>query len=220
MRAAFTEIYDRNVWGSGSGHGSAARFTSPYRALVERLVYENKIGTIVDFGCGDWQFSHRIDWNGAKYLGLDIVTSVVEANRRRFATNNVSFEVAGESFADLPVADLLLVKDVLQHWSTTDVMRFVSEALPKYRTALITNCVEPRHRVNAEIDTGDFRPLDLRLQPYNLTAECVLTFEGPSTFSWRKLRHYPAWRKHVLLLRGADTAAGNGHVTGGERSPG
>jgi len=202
MRTVFTEIYNRNVWGGGSGHGSAASVTSPYRAYVERFVRENKVGTIVDLGCGDWQFSHLIDWNGAKYIGLDVVPSVVEANRRRFTKHNVSFEVAGESYAELPVADLLLIKDVLQHWSTNEVMRFVCEALPKYRAALITNCIEPRSRVNAEIENGDFRPLDLRLPPYRLEAQCVMSFEGPSTFSWRKLRRYPAWRKAVLLVRG------------------
>ena len=201
MRTAFTEIYNRNVWGSGSGHGSAPSVTAPYRAYLEQYVRENAVDTIVDLGCGDWQFSRLIDWNGAKYVGLDIVASVIEANRRQFTTNNVSFEVASESLADLPVADLLLVKDVLQHWSTNEVKRFLSEVLPKYRTTLITNCVEPRSRVNAEIEDGDFRPLDLRLPPYELRAERVLSFEGPRSFSWRKLGRYPAWRKDVLLVR-------------------
>ena len=131
MRQDFVQIYRRNTWGFGSGHGSLPSVTAPYRFLVEQFVRENRPRSIVDLGCGDWQFSHLINWQGAKYVGLDIVPTVIEENRRRYASDNVSFEVTDEAFSSLPAADLLLAKDVLQHWSAHDVKRFLAEALPK-----------------------------------------------------------------------------------------
>jgi SAM-dependent methyltransferase len=199
MREAFENIYNQNLWGFESGHGSAPSVTRQYRTFVERFIRESNVRSIVDLGCGDWQFSRLIDWQGANYVGVDIVPSVVDENRRRFATDNIRFELAGERFSELPAADLLLAKDVLQHWSTDDVKHFLAEALAKYRAALITNCIEPRNLLNTEIPSGEFRPVDLRLPPFNLAAECVLTFEGPAVFSQRTQRQYPAWRKAVLL---------------------
>jgi SAM-dependent methyltransferase len=194
----FTAIYRRNHWGFGSGHGSLVGATRPYRELIEGFNRTRGVRTVVDFGCGDWQFSRLIDWQ-CDYLGVDIVPDVIEQNRARFDARNVRFEVCNDAAA-LPSADLLLVKDVLQHWDTASITDFVRNTLPRFRYALITNCAKPKSRLNREIKTGKFRPLDLRRPPFNVQAECLLTFAGPRAFSWRTLKFFPAWEKNVLLV--------------------
>src|SRR5436305_1188374 len=61
----FTEIYDKNVWGFGSGHGSSLEVTSGYRQLITNFITHNAVRTVVDYGCGDWNFSRAIDWAGS-----------------------------------------------------------------------------------------------------------------------------------------------------------
>jgi SAM-dependent methyltransferase len=196
----FDDIYKGNGWGFGSGHGSLPRATKGYRAYLETFIRENNIKSVVDMGCGDWQFSHLIDWGGAQYTGLDIVPSVVEADRQKYGNGRTHFEVIKPGQTKLPRGDLLIVKDVLQHMPTKAVQKFVAQALPHYKFALITNCIEPRNDINIDIEEGGFRPLDLRAQPYNVPATAVYSFDGPKEFSRSARRFFPAWKKLVLLV--------------------
>ena len=162
---------------------------------------ENRVRRVVDFGCGDWQVARQVDWTGIHYIGVDIVPQVVEENRRRFASDNVEFRLLPEGGVDLPEADLLMVKDVLQHWSDEAIQAFLP-TLRRFPLALVTNCVNPRGpTVNRQIPDGGFRCMDLREAPFHLNAEEVFTFAKQWSI-WSLLRPGRFWRKRVLLFRG------------------
>ena len=201
MRKTFEEIYARNTWGNGSGEGSHPRHTAGYIAFLQGFLAEHRVRSVVDFGCGDWQFSQLIDWSGIRYTGFDIVRPVVEENQRRFASDNVGFRLIPDGGVELPAADLLIVKDVLQHWSDEAVHAFLP-TIRRFPLALITNCANPRGpTVNRPIGDGGFRCLDLRAAPYHRPAEEVFTFAKQQTF-WSRLLPGRNWRKRVLLVRG------------------
>ena len=95
--------------------------------------------SVVDYGCGDWAFSRKIDWQGATYTGLEIVSDLVTRNQRLYGRAGVRFAVTPESPEALPAGDLLVAKDVLQHLPNHDIHRFLTEVVVRYRYALITN---------------------------------------------------------------------------------
>lgn len=196
----FVETYNRNLWGFGSGHGSSPTVTRAYRAYVESFIRENGVGSVVDFGCGDWQFSRFLNWGSAEYLGLDIHSALVRENQKRYGAPNIRFEVSPDRLADVPAADLLLVKDVLQHLPTPAIFEFMREVVPRFRFALITNCAHPARNCNREIEMGGFRPLDLRQEPFSFDVPVVFSFSGPKRFSFKRFMTYPAWHKLVLLF--------------------
>jgi len=196
----FQSIYETNWWGFGSGHGSLPRVTKGYRSFVESFIREKRICTVVDFGCGDWQFSRFIDWSGADYLGRDINAGVIGRNQSKYTKKGIRFELAPDQFPSVPSGELLLVKDVLQHFSTSLVKEFMTHVVPRFPFALITNCVEPAVALNREIETGAWRPLDLRAQPYSFDVPAVFSFSGAAVFSFRNLKRYSKWRKVVLLF--------------------
>lgn len=197
----FDDIYANNQWGFGSGNGSLPSVTKGYRSLIEQFIVDNDIKSVLDYGCGDWQFSKLIDWHDASYLGVDLVGEVVDRDAETFAkAGRVSFEKITPRQTNLPAADLLIIKDVLQHQSTDDVNHFLKHVLPKYRFALITNCIEPTEDLNVEIDTGEFRPLDLRKAPFHLDAAQIYSFNGPRKYVRRERRFLPAWHKNTLLV--------------------
>lgn len=196
----FDDIYSGNGWGFGSGHGSLPRVTKGYRSYIEMFLRENNIKTVVDLGSGDWQFSRLIDWGDAHYTGLDIVPSVVDKAQKQYGSKTVNFQVIKPGQTTLPKADLLIVKDVLQHMSSDAVHEFIKKVLPRYKYALITNCILPTSDINADIADGDFRPLDLRLKPFNVQAVAAYAFDGPKTFSRSSRKFFPAWKKQVLLV--------------------
>jgi hypothetical protein len=135
---------------------------------------------VVDIGCSDWQFSQYIDWGERIYLGVDIVASVIESNRQRFGRPAISFMHAipldeGFEFS----GDLLLIKDVLQHLSNSNVQKLL-RLTNRFRFSLLTNAYAP---INDDCENADTRPLDVRAAPFNLKhAVLAYTFAEKATF--------------------------------------
>ncbi|CAN5919359.1 hypothetical protein BH11MYX4_BH11MYX4_28200 [soil metagenome] len=146
MEAVFGGIYQHASWGKnsedagGSGFGSSLRATLLYRTFLEQFMKDAEVHSVVDAGCGDWEFSQAIDWNGIDYKGFDIVKSVIERDRQRHGKPNIQFLAANIIEEDLPPADLLISKHVLQHLPTADVQRFLKQ-LPKYKHVLLVSSV-------------------------------------------------------------------------------
>lgn len=188
-KTIFNNIYRHNSWGGGSGPGSTIANTVQYRWFIQNFVAMNAIKSVVDIGCGDWQFSQRINWNGIRYLGLD-VSDVVLSNTRRFAADGIEFREINAISDDLPSADLAIVKDVLQHWNNDDIIKFLPK-LENFKTALITNGFPPnlRSAINKNISTGNVRPVDLRAPPFNLKGNYVFWYKGDEpkfVFCWNQ----------------------------------
>jgi SAM-dependent methyltransferase len=151
------------------------------------------VQTVVDAGCGDWQFSRLVDWHAVRYIGLDVVPEVVDANRAAYGTPGIEFVCDDIRHATLPRGDLLICKDVLQHWDVASIRRFLANNLHRYRYALVTNDVAsvhwPADRLNAEIPIGHWRTLDLERPPFAEHA------------SWRADYDIRGeWTKRVLLF--------------------
>jgi SAM-dependent methyltransferase len=199
MKEEFEDIYADNRWGAGSGEGSLPVHTRTYVDTIQAFIRERGIRKIVDLGCGDWQFSRLMDWLGVEYHGFDIADSVIEKNRKEYGSENINFHFFGGDFNELPAADLLLAKDVLQHWSNATVERFLP-CVARYPYSIITNCVNPKGPTeNKDIKDGGFRRLDVRLPPFNVKATELLQFTNrkPPVLSFLQRTR---WQKRVLLL--------------------
>lgn len=199
MRSRFEEIYATDEWGQGSGEGSFPVHTRGYIHFLQRFIKARNVKTVVDLGCGDWQFSRYIDWSGVNYQGFDLVAPVIEKNREHFAAANIEFHRYDGDFSQLPQADLLIAKDVLQHWSNETVLEFLPQ-LEHYPLTLLTNCINPAGPTeNKNIADGGFRYLDLRQHPFAVKAELVYSFTNHRSLKDR-LFGKPRWRKNVLLV--------------------
>ena len=136
--SAFRNIYDQGIWGTNelgegtSGSGSTLASTAIYRAFLQDFLKQHGITSVVDAGCGDWEFSKSVDWRGIDYKGYDIVESVIAKDKKKYEKPNIHFFVANIVTDELPPADLLVSKHVLQHLPNADVAKFL-EQLPKLR---------------------------------------------------------------------------------------
>jgi SAM-dependent methyltransferase len=175
LRSAFQTVYQKQAWGKGSGPGSSPANTIEYRAFVERFLRANAIRTVTDLGCGDWQFSHLIDWGHTEYLGVDIVPELVVQIRTKFASPSIRFEEF-TSIENLPGGDLLVSKEVLQHLPNETVAEYLGVIRRKYRFALITNSVGLATTANADIKPGGFRALRLQDAPFNAPGAIAFTY--------------------------------------------
>lgn len=143
MEDKFTKIYDKNIWGGGSGTGSKmSTHNKKYISFLEDVLHDKdkKIKTICDIGCGDWQFSQFIDWSNYEYTGIDCVPSVIEKNLKDHKKEGVNFECKVVDTNWSPEGyDLIIIKDVIQHWTDEDIMVYFTKILKNNKYVFCTN---------------------------------------------------------------------------------
>lgn len=183
----FNRIYLADLWRGGSGQGSDPGNAQPYMDLLNDLLQNSEYQVVVDLGCGDWQIMQGIVLpEHVQYHGYDVSTVVLGQVKSKHSKQNVQFHHINSlhDFAKKDVkGDLLIVKDVLQHLPNSEIKYFLSNILPKFRRALITNAKDVPGLVkkpNSDIMVGKFRPLLLQQQPFNLQdTEVLLEYKGP-----------------------------------------
>ena len=181
----FSEIYRQKLWvkaglesgesESLSGHGSSLQSTQAIRDELQRLLDERHPKVFFDAPCGDFNWIRTLRFpEDCIYIGGDIVASVIAGNRQSYARGTADlpgsrvFEVFDLTKDEFPDADFWFCKDCLQHLSFHDVRSTLANfASSNVAVALISN----HHGIDANVDieTGDFRYLDLTLPPFNLS---------------------------------------------------
>lgn len=191
--ATFSKIYEINHWGKGSGEGSNPVNAAEYLSVLQTYFDDPRFETIVDLGCGDWQIMSKLSIpQTKKYIGLDVVPSIIKHHQTHYSAANVRF-MGIESLREFKErgisGDLLIVKDVMQHWPNSEIAYFIENILPNFKYALLTNeLLEKDNYKNADIRMGAFRSLDLRAAPYSLeNVSTVLEYAGPG---WKQVILY------------------------------
>lgn len=168
----FSQLYAAGGWGGecGSGGGSLPQNTLEYREFLSKFIKDNNIKRVYDFGCGDWCFSRLIDWSDVKYTGVEVVKSLVDANNEKYKTDNIKFLYMkdAEKFYRNK-GDLLILKDILQHWSNDEITEFLDNVISNFDFILITNsCMQQE---DWEDTDNRNRPLSCKYYPlkkYNI----------------------------------------------------
>ena len=184
--SVFSRIYANNWWLHGSGPGSDPKHAKEYVNLIQIYFNDPRFNTFVDLGSGDWQFMRYISIpNNKMYKGYEVVPSLVETVRQRYAKANVQFHSVKDlqDFHDQHITgDLLIVKDVMQHWPNSEIAYFLHNILPNFKYALITNdLINTFPPLNFDTELGGFRPLSLTMTPFNMkNVKIVLEYKGPT----------------------------------------
>ena len=185
MEETFTNIYEKNVWGSNnnseyngsSGGGSSVSFNKDtYVPFLKKFIIDNNIKNISDLGCGDFRCGKLIyDDLDVLYTGYDAYKKVVEYNSTQFPSpkysfNHLDFCNNKEKIAN---GELCILKDVVQHWSLNNIYEFLDYLVEnkKFKYILICNCCS-QTQDNTDISSGDFRYLSCEyfpLKKYNPT---------------------------------------------------
>ena len=169
-RQIFEQIYARGVWlersdqEARSGSGSELDATRQLRRQLPALLAELGARTLLDVGCGDFTWMQHVDL-GADYIGIDIVQAVITANRDAFASPDRHFYCMDAVEEALPEADVVLCREILFHLSFADINRLLRNVKcsgARYLIATSDTCTD----FNANIRTGDYRPLNLQRRPF------------------------------------------------------
>jgi 2-polyprenyl-3-methyl-5-hydroxy-6-metoxy-1,4-benzoquinol methylase len=173
----FSKIYKEDLWHGGSGAGSKLENIKEYVDILQKYIDKPEVKTVLDLGCGDWQFSKFLDLSSVSYLGVDVVESVIESNSTSYSASNIKFISRDITTYEVPKADLIICKDVLQHLCNKDVVNILVKIITSSKFSLITNDFNPDNTENKDIDNGNYRCLDLTLSPFYLNVVTILESE-------------------------------------------
>jgi len=184
-KKVFSKIYKEDLWQGGSGAGSKLENVKEYVDILQKYIDKPEVKTVLDLGCGDWQFSKFLDLSSVLYLGVDVVDSVIDSNIHLYSASNIDFISRDITTYELPQVDLIICKDVLQHLCNKDVVSVLVKIIKSSKFALITNDFNSESTDNKDIENGDYRCLDLTLSPFFLDVITILEFKKPG---WRPKR--------------------------------
>ena len=163
----FTDIYQNNLWGSKetkSGLGSELKNTITMLENLPKIIEKYKIKSILDVGCGDWNWFKEMDIDTA-YTGIDIVEPLIEELNKKHKNNNIEFihsDAIEEKFRNY---DMVIARDVLFHFSYKDIFKFMSNLQESQSKYFLTT--HSGDFINKDIETGDWRPINLFAKPFN-----------------------------------------------------
>jgi len=139
----FGRIYRDSLWGGRqgefySGVGShTPEQIDPYVGAVRALLAScPSRPVVVDLGCGDFVAGGRLTDLARSYVGCDVVPELIERNRRLFARDGLEFAVLDAVADPLPVGDVVILKQVLQHLSNAEIASIVGK-LAQYPTWIV-----------------------------------------------------------------------------------
>jgi hypothetical protein len=143
-KKVMAQIYAQKLWGDNgaefySGEGSHhPLLVEPYVAEIKRFLssFDESL-TVCDLGCGDFNIGRQLFRHTNHYIGVDIVPELITYNQSVYKAPQLEFLCMDIVTDDLPPADCVLLRQVLQHLSNAEIIRII-EKLYNYRYVIIT----------------------------------------------------------------------------------
>lgn len=179
MTGVFEDIYTRNHWGnpeSRSGSGSTIRATLNLRRMLPGILRGFDITSVLDIPCGDFNWMQYVDLGCVKYIGADISPSAIENNIEAHGRKGYDFLVLDVVNDPLPLVDLVICRDCLVHLPTAKAFAALENICSSGAQYLLTTTF-PFHD-NFECDEGEWRPINLNMEPFPLPPPLLLLNEG------------------------------------------
>lgn len=170
----FSTVFSERLWGTGeSVSGPGSRKTNPMvlSAIqgLDTVIERFGLRSIVDIPCGDFNFLDEVlkKHPSVRYVGLDIVKELIDANRVRYP--DLEFDQF-DIVSDVPCsADLIFCKELLIHLSNEQVNVALSHMKKSGSTYLMVS--NSFGVTNTELEhnyLGYARPIDLLAPPFSL----------------------------------------------------
>ena len=171
----FSYIYKSKYWkgsgdGSLSGAGSNENTTHNIKLELQNFFNEKKIQSILDIPCGDWKWMSTMNFQHVNYIGCDVVEEMIEDNSKLYESDNIKFIVKSLIDDDLPKADIIIVRDLLVHLDTSDILKCLANIKRNnFKYIAITNYPTLKSQHKDKLLGDKWRPINLSKEPFSLT---------------------------------------------------
>ncbi len=176
----FKTIYNENLWGSSesiSGQGSILELSKNAIQAINTIIEYYNITSILDLPCGDFNWMQHVNLKNIQYLGGDIVEGLIQNNLKNYQANTIDFQQLNIIEDQLPKANLIVVRDCFVHFSYEAIFKALNNIQDSKSTYLLTTTFTSS-KLNYDIVTGDWRPINLTLPPFNFPAPLFIQEES------------------------------------------
>jgi hypothetical protein len=197
LEESFDYIYQHRIWGADgtrplSGWGSYGEWAASFVRVAAEVIQERGVRTVTDIGCGDFNIGSQLCGSVEKYHASDISSEIIRWNLERFsALKNVVFQQINACVDPLPAADLLIIRQVLQHLTNAQIEAVLQNVEKTgFRLVLIAEHVsepEKTGQPNQDLPSpGFFTRLDFNSgvfidqPPFSRPAQRLGSFSVPS----------------------------------------
>jgi len=153
-----------------SGPGSSVKNTTEARNLITTSIQKLQIKSILDLGCGDWNWFKLIDLTGVSYEGWDADEKMIESNIINYGRNNIRFSTYDIILSDYFDVDLIICRDVLFHMPINLAKKVIQKSKFSCKYFISTSFREVNY--NKGIDENQnwgYYPINLNIDPFNLS---------------------------------------------------
>jgi len=175
----FSRYFKENTWGcdeSFSGAGSTVQATKYLVRELDDLLRRYSVKSILDLPCGDFNWMRYVDLAGIDYLGADCVEELIALNRNNHPERNfVKLDLLNDT---LPTVDLIICRDCLFHFPNDDIEKALSNIKRSGSKFILTTSFSWKTYPNIDISMGDFRRINLEIEPFNLPPPYERIIEG------------------------------------------
>ncbi|MEA2206335.1 MAG: hypothetical protein QOE77_3111 [Blastocatellia bacterium] len=168
MDAVFSEIFEKRTWGddeSVSGPGSTLARTATFRDEIALLLEALGTKTLLDAGCGDFNWLKETQLGAIRYVGVDVVPKLIARNQQAFGSDTRTFLKRDMTTDSLPQADVILCRDALVHFSLAEISSAIQNFKRSKATYLLATTFVALGK-NTEIVTGSWRRINLQIPPF------------------------------------------------------
>jgi SAM-dependent methyltransferase len=169
MEQIFRTLYRHNVWGdpeSVSGPGSGLIRTEAFRDQIPQLLRKLGAGSLLDAGCGDFNWMKELQLPIARYFGMDIVTELITHNTQKYSDGKKTFHHGDITRDELPRVDVILCRDCLVHFSFEDLWAALRNFKRSHSCYLLTTTFI-EHPQNFDVETGSWRQINFERSPFS-----------------------------------------------------
>jgi hypothetical protein len=175
------QIYDMKLWGGNafdfySGDGSHnPKIINPYLDAIKAFLksYNNSL-VVCDLGCGDFNIGKHLTKYSKKYIAVDIVEKLINRNQELYKRDNLEFLCLDITKDELPKADCIILRQVLQHLSNAEIENIIKK-IAFYKYIILTEHIPSDNFIaNKDIISGQGIRLkqdsgvNLLIAPFNL----------------------------------------------------
>jgi 2-polyprenyl-3-methyl-5-hydroxy-6-metoxy-1,4-benzoquinol methylase len=149
----FQHIYKNGVWGAAAGENGFYSGTGSHDASVVQP-YVSAVGawlsqlphkpTALDLGCGDFSVGSQLRTHCGAYTACDIVPELIESHRKNHAALAVDFRCLDLANDPLPDAEVIFVRQVLQHLDNHSIAQFCKQLAGRHAYLVVTEHI-PRN---------------------------------------------------------------------------
>jgi len=155
-----------------SGPGSYIENATESCSLISDTIIKYNIKSILDLGCGDFNYFKTINISNISYVGWDVSQEMITDNINKYGNKNIKFEVKDIITNEYPKVDLIICRDVFFHLDQS----FTSKCLDKIKKnckffiSTSFNNINKNENIKSynNIDNWGFYPINLNISPFNL----------------------------------------------------